>query len=236
MPLDYPDKDLVEQDSFKDLGNWYHEGAGQLEPIEGGGMRMGCLGSRQGGPGCMAFFRPDLPDGIAVTYDLVVNSHGGLIINYLAMRGLDGEDLIADTVRLKPRTGATNNYSAAYWGLQSYQLSYSRFSDEGHHCETSDWRRNPGGLLAGHGVDPVTEIGRRHTIRVTKDFGCLQLYVDGLFAHGMIDRSEGRHPIPDWGKFGFRLIGSNISADVFDFRVHRVDPHPAPRLNLEDVR
>ncbi len=234
MPLDYPDRNLINQDSFSDLERWHHEGAGQLETIEGGGMRMGCLGSRQGGPGCMAFFRSDLPDGIAVTYDLVVNSHGGLIINYLALRGVNGEDVISDRDRLRPRTGVMKNYYAAKWGLQSYHVSFSRFDDEGHHTATSNWRRNPGCILAGHGTDLVREIGRRYTIRVTKDFGSLQLYVDGAFAHGIIDRSEGRHPIPDWGKFGFRLIGSNVSADVFNFRVHRIDPHPAPRLNLED--
>ena len=38
------------------------------------------------------------------------------------------------------------------------------------------------------------EIGRRYAIRLTKDFGCLQLFVDGRFAHGLIDRAEGRLP------------------------------------------
>ena len=234
MPLDYPDKNFLEEDSFDSLDRWYHEGAGQLERIEGGGMRLGCLGSRQGSHGCMAFFRPDLPDGIAVSYDLVVNSHGGLIINYLALRGMNGEDVISDDARLKPRAGVMKNYYAAKWGLQSYHVSFSRFGDEGRHTATSNWRRNPGCQLVGHGTDLVTEVGRRYSIRLTKDFGCLQLYVDGVFAHGVIDRAEGRHPVPDWGKFGFRLIGSNVSADVFDFQVHRIDPHAAPRVNLED--
>lgn len=236
MPLDYPDRDLLYEDGLSDLDQWHHEGAGQLEPMPGGGMRLGCLGSRQGGPGCMAFFRPDLPDGVSIGYDLVVRSQGGLVINYLAIRGLNGEDLIEDTDRLEVRTGVMMNYYAARWGLQSYHVSLSRFDDDGRHTETSNWRRNPGCILTGHGIDPVKEIGRRYAIRLTKDFGTLQLFVDGQFAHGLIDRSEGRHPIPDWGKFGFRLIGSNVTAEVHDFRVHRIDPHPAPRLNLEDGR
>lgn len=197
-------------------------------------MRMGCLGSRQGGPGCMAFFRPDLPDGISISYDLVVGSHGGLIINYLAIRGLNGEDLVEDRDQLERRTGVMKNYYAARWGLQSYHVSFSRFDDDGHHTETSNWRRNPGCVLVGHGVDPVRELGRRYAIRLTKDFGCLQLYVDGRFAHGLIDRAEGRFPIPDWGKFGFRLIGSNVRAEVHNLRIHRIDPHTAIRVNLED--
>ena len=126
------------------------------------------------------------------------------------------------------------NYYAAKWGLQSYHVSISRFDDEGRHTETSNWRRNPGCLLAGHGVDLVREVNRPYALRLTKDFGCLQLYVDGRFAHGLVDRSEARHPIPDWGKFGFRLIGSEVAAEVSNFRIHRIDPHPAPRVNLED--
>ena len=142
-------------------------------------------------------YRPNLPDGIAVTYDLVVNSHGGLIINYLALRGLNGDDVITDIARLSPRSGGMKNYYAAQWGLQSYHVSISRFDDDGHHSATSNWRRNPGCILAGHGIDPVKEIDRRYTIRVTKDFGCMKLFVNGEFAHGFIDRSENVNPIPD---------------------------------------
>ena len=127
MPLDYPDRALIEQDSFDNLEKWHHEGAGQLDLIDGGGMRIGCLGSRLGGAGCMAFFRPTLPDGIAITYDLVVNSHGESIINYLALRGLNGEDVITDISRLRSRSGVMKNYYAAKWGLQSYHVSFSRF-------------------------------------------------------------------------------------------------------------
>ena len=108
------------------LGIWIYgitKARGSLSSMPGGGMRLGCLGSRQGGPGCMAFFRPDLPDGISISYDLVVRSQGGLVINYLAIRGLNGEDLIADSDRLEPRTGVMKNYYATRWGLQSYHVS-----------------------------------------------------------------------------------------------------------------
>ena len=68
-------------------------------------MRLHCVGSKQGGQGCMAFFRADLPDHIAIEYDLTVRSHGGLVINYIALRGLAGEDLIEDRPTLPERTG-----------------------------------------------------------------------------------------------------------------------------------
>jgi len=222
MPVEYADLERLHSDDFDDFALWHHEGGGEIVAAPDGGMRLHCEGSRQGGEGCMAFFRPDLPDRIAVDYDLTVRSHGGLVINYIAIRGLGGEDMIDDRDRLPPRTGVMRDYWSAKWGLQSYHVSISRFNDKGEHTETSNWRRNPGLLLAGHGVDPCQEIGRTYHIRLTKDAGHLQLHVDGRFAHALIDRDTGRYPIPDHGKFGFRLIGSDVMADVAAFRVHRV--------------
>ena len=223
MPVDYADGELLHSEDFKGLAAWHHEGTGELAQAPEGGMRLHCLGSRQGGEGCMAFFRPDLPDQIAIEYDLTVRSQGGLVINYIAIRGLGGEDMIADAQKLPARTGVMRDYWSAKWGLQSYHVSISRFNDKGEHTETSNWRRNPGLLLAGHGVDPCQEIGRTYRVRITKDAGHLQMYVDGRFAHGLVDRDESRHPIPDHGKFGFRLIGSDVMADVADFSVHRIE-------------
>ena len=226
MPVTYEDRELLHVDDFADLAQWHHEGIGRIEPAPGGGMRLHCFGSTQGAEGCMAFFRPTLPDGIAVEYDIVVQSHGGLVINYIALRGLKGEDPIADRDKLPPRNGVMADYFSARQGLQSYHVSFSRFDDKGQHTGTSNWRRNPGGLLAGHGIDPVREIGRRFHIRLTKDQGHLQFFADNMFAHAVLDRDTSAYPIPDTGKFGFRLIGSDVAADVTAFRVHRVDPHP----------
>jgi hypothetical protein len=106
-------------------------------------------------------------------------------------------------------------------------MSVSRFNDRGEHTETSNWRRNPGCLLVGHGTDPCREIGRRYHLRLVKDKGHLQLFVDGAFAHGFVDRDSTAYPVPDHGRFGFRLIGSDVMADVFNFRVYRVATDPA---------
>ncbi|MHB9022668.1 MAG: DUF1961 family protein [Armatimonadota bacterium] len=226
MPLDYPNLEVLHAEPFTDLAHWHHEGVGSCTLLPGGGMRLHCLGSKQGAEGCMVFFRPDLPDQITVEYDLIVHSHGGLVINYLALRGLQGEDLIEDADQLPPRTGIMRNYYSRDWGLQSFHISFSRFNDEGVHTNTSNWRRNPGLFLVGHGNDPVKELQRRYHIRLTKDAGSLQFYADGEFAHGFIERDTAHFPIPDQGKFGFRLIGSDVIADVFDFRVYRTQAHP----------
>lgn len=222
MPFEYPNLETLHSDAFTSLENWHHEGIGELVKLPQGGMQLHCHGSRQGAEGCMAFFRPTLPDHIAVEYEMVVHSHGGLVINYLAIRGLRGEDLISDASKLPPRKGTMPNYYALKDGLQSYHVSISRFGDKGQHTETSNWRRNPGGHLVGHGIDPCQEIGRRYRIRVVKDRGHLQMFVDGKFAHGFVDWNDAPLTRPDYGKFGFRAIGSDVKIDVFDFKVCRV--------------
>jgi hypothetical protein len=73
-----------------------------------------------------------------------------------------------------------------------------------------------------HGVDLVREINRRYRIRIVKDGGHCQLYVDGCCVHGFVDRDTARGAIPDSGKFGFRLIGADVMADVENFAVFRV--------------
>lgn len=221
MPIDYPNLELLHEDDFADLSRWHHEGVGSATALRNGGMRLHCFGSRQGAEGCMVFFRPELPDHIAVEYDIVVHHHGGIVINYLALRGLGGEDLINDRDKLPPRKGVMSDYWSERWGLQSYHLSYSRFDDEAVHTKTSNWRKNPGCFLVGHGIDPVQEIGRTYRIRLIKDAGHCQFFVNGEFAHAFVDHDATR-PIPDHGKFGFRLVGSNVAAEISRFSVHRI--------------
>jgi hypothetical protein len=221
--MDYKNVELLHADDFGDFDQWYHEAAGEIARAPDGGMRLHCIGSQQGGPGCMAFFRPTLPDHIAIEYDIIVRSHGGLVINYIAMRGLNGEDLIEDRDKLPPRTGVMRDYWSAKQGLQSYHISFSRFDDDGSHADTANARRNPGLLMMAQSYDPCMELDRKYRIRVVKSRGHLQFNVDGRFCFDVIDRDASQYPIPDTGKFGFRLIGSDVKADVAAFSVHRVE-------------
>ncbi|MCG3147945.1 MAG: putative protein YesU [Verrucomicrobiae bacterium] len=226
MPIVYANKQLLYADEFTTLARWLHEGGGQIERAPDGGMRLHCFGSEQGGRGCMAFFTPTLPDHVAIEYEIVVRSHGGLVINYVAIRGLNGEDLIEDRDKLPPRTGVMADYFSPTKGLQSYHVSFSRFDDRGVHTDTSNIRRNPGGLLVSEGIDPCMEINRPYRIRVCKSAGHFQFYVDGVYAHGFFDRDTAQYPVPDRGKFGFRLIGSDVLVDVRDFSVFAIEPQP----------
>lgn len=225
MPAHYENRELLHSEDFSNdaFSNWHHEGGGRIAPALGGGMRLHCLGSKQGAAGCMAFFRPDLPDGIAVEYDIVVRSHGGLVINYIAIRGLNNEDLVRDIDALPPRTGVMRDYYSAEGGLQSYHISYSRFDDAGVHTDTCNCRRNPGLRMMSQGVDPCREINRSYHIRLVKDGGHVQFWVDGRFCQSFVDWDTTKYPIPDHGKFGFRLIGSDVMADVSNFQVFTVD-------------
>ncbi len=65
MPVIYEDKERLHSDDFGDFAQWHHEGIGELAHAPDGGMRLHCFGSKQGGRGCMAFFRPTLPDQVA---------------------------------------------------------------------------------------------------------------------------------------------------------------------------
>jgi hypothetical protein len=55
MPYTYHDADRLHVDDFDGFGAWHHEGVGAIESAEGGGMRLHCFGSHQGGRGSMAF-------------------------------------------------------------------------------------------------------------------------------------------------------------------------------------
>ncbi|MHC4873944.1 MAG: DUF1961 family protein [Planctomycetota bacterium] len=234
MPIEYKVKEELYSDNFENLDNWHHEGTGTVELLGGRGMKMDCSGSVQGGPGCMAFFRPTLPDCISYEYDIKILSQGGLVINYIAIRGLGGEDLIEDMDKLPLRTGIMANYFAKQWGLQSYHVSFSRFNDKAEHTGESNWRRNPGSLLCAQGNDYCTEIGKNYHVKVVKEKGHCQLWVDNKYCSGFIDRNEGSYSIPDTGKFGFRVIGSDVKAEIRNFNVSALDPQPKAFSNNED--
>lgn len=211
---------LFADDFTGDLSNWRHEGTGVVELSERDGapvMRLDCTGSRQGGAGTHAFCLHDFPDGIAVEYTLFVEKSNGLVITFVAMKGVDGEDMFADS--LPARTGVFKDYTGDDAALRSYHVSVSRYNDKGEHTGTSNWRRNPGLHLVGAGPDLCETIGRPYEIRIVKDGVHMRLGVNGKLAHEFVDPEELPGPVPDAGKVGFRAIGSEVVAEIGDFRV-----------------
>lgn len=204
------------EEPFKDLANWRHEGRGELKLDAGepGVMRLECIGSRQGAAGCQAFCVKDFPDHIAIEYDLKVLTQNGLVITFVAARGVDGRDMFD----LPKRQGVFADYVRNPL-LQSYHVSISRYGDEGKHTGVSNWRRNPGLNLVGQGPDLCTQTNRWNRVRIVKDGMHCQLGVDGRLAHEFVDPKELPGDPPDHGKVGFRAIGTDVRALVRNFRV-----------------
>ena len=202
-------EEVLFYDLFVNLDHWHLEGSKTVSISEPGTMRLACIGSKQGSVGCHAFCREDFPDGIAVEYDLLVHERNGLVITFVAMRGLNGEDMIED---LPAREGVFRDYVGEDALLRSYHTSISRYNDKGEHTGVSNWRRNPGLHLVGQGEDLCEEIGRRYEIRVEKEGGRCAQFVDGKAGPAFTDPDELPDEIPSLGKVGFRAIGSPVLA------------------------
>lgn len=208
-------------ESFVDLENWYHEGGGRVSIAEPGTMRLEIQGSRQGSVGSHVFCRKDLPDRVAVEYDMKVLNRNGLVIAFVGMAGLHGEDFI--TGGLPARTGVFADYVGAQASVRSYHVSLSRYNDKAVHTGVSNWRRNPGLHLMSQGPDLCKEIQRWYHIRIVKDGKRVQLQVNNEPAHGFVDPDQLPIPLPTAGKFGFRAIGSDVAVLIRGFRVESLD-------------
>jgi hypothetical protein len=222
MTLHYDNQQDLYQANY--VHDFIHEGIGVIDANPLSGVDMACTGSRHGEEGCMAFYKNPLPDRIAIEFDINLHKNHGLIIFYLALRGKHGEDAIKDAGRLPPRTGLMANYWSPIWGLQSYHLSVCRHNDKAIHTGTSNWRRNPGGILVGHGEDPIRQTNTDYHVRITKDSGSCQFFVNDQFAHGFVDHATHLGPPPDHGYFAIRLCGPDIQATVSHLTVWRIRP------------
>jgi len=212
-----PKGEILYEDRFENLDNWHPEGLVQgVTLFEPGVIRLDCTGSRQGGPGCMAFCRQDFPDNICVEYDLFVEEKNGLVITFLAMKGLHGEDAITGVPK---RTGIFKDYVGADATTRSYHVSISRYGDDAVHTGVSNWRRNPGLNLMAQGDDFCKEIRKPYHVAIIKQGPTLQLQVDGQVASGFTDPDELPDQIPSEGKVGFRLIGKKAIARFSNFKV-----------------
>jgi hypothetical protein len=204
-------------EDFTGTDNWQHEGIGGLSLPEPGVLELACIGSVQGGEGCMAFSHRDFPDSIEISFGLKVLTTRGLVIVKMAVQGTAGEDMLRD---LPPRRGVFADY-VFNPRIRSYHLSLSRYDDDGIHTGVSNWRRSPGLVLMGQQEDLCKEPGRWYELRITKLGPRLQLHVNGTFAGGCIDPGDLPGPFPAEGKIGFRLIGDDVRAQIRNLTVRQ---------------
>ena len=208
---------VIFEDNFRNLDNWHPEGAiSGVSVPEQGIMRLDCTGSQQGGVGCMSFCRKDFPDSICIEYDLYVEEKNGLVITFIGMQGLDGQDAITG---VPAREGYFKDYIGEDASTRSYHVSLSRYDDEANHTGVSNWRRNPGLHLMGQGDDPCKEIHKWYHVAIVKMGPTLQLQVDGKVASGFTDPDSLPDKIPSEGKVGFRAIGSKAIAKISNFKI-----------------
>lgn len=214
------DMEVIYSDDFTNLDNWHFEGLtdGVTNP-KPGVMRLDCSGSKQGGAGCMAFCKQDFPDNISIEYDLYVEEKNGLLITFIAMQGLNGEDAITG---VPVRTGIFGDYVGPDASTRSYHVSISRYDDQAKHTGVSNWRRNPGLNLVGQGADPCKEIRKWYHINIIKTGEICKLYVNGKLASEFTDPQTIDNKIPTSGKIGFRAIGSKAISKISNFKVSRI--------------
>jgi hypothetical protein len=212
---------IIYQDDFKNLDNWHFEGLvdGVTNP-EPGIMRLDCTGSKQNGVGCMAFCKRDFPDNIKLEYDLFVEEKNGLVITFVGMKGINGEDAITGVPK---RSGVFPDYVGENASTRSYHVSLSRYNDKAEHMGVSNWRRNPGIHLMAQGKDPCREIKKWYHVVIIKRGPRCELYVDGEIASGFTDPQKIDDEIPTGGKIGFRAIGSRVVEKISNFKVSSLE-------------
>ncbi len=218
---------ILFEDDFQNLSNWHHEGIGFLSQPDSNLMQLNCVGSGQGGAGCMAFGKGDFPDSICIEYDLRVLTTNGLLITFIACEGRSGEDMLNE---LPKREGVFADY-VYNPALRSYHVSVSRYNDDGNHTGVSNWRRNPGLFLMAEQPDLCKEPRKWYHIKILKRGGYLQMHVDGEFAGGFVDLDEIPEPLPKSGKIGFRAIGSKVLVQIKNFKVSSIKGGAVVGLN-----
>jgi hypothetical protein len=206
------------EENFKNLDRWHLEGRTEGVSIADGQMRLACEGSQQGAVGTMAFLKESFPDNIAVEYDLVVENHNGLLITFIAMTGLKGEDAITEAPK---RKGVFPDY---FDGTRSYHVSICRYDDEGKHTGVSNWRRNPGLNLMVSGKDWCTETGKTYHVTITKRGPHCRVEVDGKVGAEFTDPQQLPGEIPAGGKIGFRAIGSKAIFRISNPKITALPP------------
>jgi hypothetical protein len=201
------------EENFANLDRWHLEGRTDGVSIKDGQMRLACEGSQQGAVGTMAFLKESFPDNIAIEYDLIVENHNGLLITFIAMTGLKGEDAITEAPK---REGVFSDY---HDGTRSYHVSICRYDDDGKHTGVSNWRRNPGLNLMVSGKDWCTETNTKYRVKITKRGPQCRVEVDGEVGAEFTDPQTLPGPIPAGGKIGFRAIGSKAIFRIANLKV-----------------
>jgi hypothetical protein len=199
---------------------WVHEGIGRLV-FGQGRMQLDGIGGGQGGLACHAFCPLDIPDGFRLDYTFSAEFNQGLLITFIGLKGLNGEDFLSG---LPARQGIFAEYNGEHPDRfaptsRSYHVSISRYNDEGEHTGVSNWRKNPGMKMMAQAGDPCRRVGQDYDISIVKNGRDAQLGVNGELVSAFRDDDPDRATVPADGKIGFRAVGSKVVFNISRFRV-----------------
>jgi hypothetical protein len=186
---------------------WFLEGKGTAE------IRRGQLALREApeSKGLVLWLRRDIPDDVALEFDVSFSNNRGIGVFFLAARGLNGEDILTDQ---PPRTGAYGEYTRGQ--INCYGASVHRFFPDGRQNDGCNLRRNAGFHIVHHSEnDPITDAGTVHHVAIRKTGARIRMWVDDQILHDWTD--DGTHGVPlGSGKIGFRIRGDVSCTMVLD--------------------
>ena len=176
---------------------WHGEGLGRIA-LENGRLAL----QEDNGDGVVLWLRQDIPSDMQLQFDLSFNNNRGIGVFFIAAKGTEGEDILADQPE---RDGKYNLYTKGR--INCYGFSLHRFFPDGRSNPGSNIRKNSGFYLVNHAEsDPVPEANQTYRIKIEKEGGHLRLWVDGSLVHDWIDDGAHGEVLVD-GKIGFRIRG-----------------------------
>lgn len=189
------------QTDFSETGDlaraWHWEGQGRVE-LEKGKLAL----QEDNGDGVVLWIRQDFPSDMQLQFDLSFNTNLGIGVFFIAAKGTEGEDILADQPE---RDGKYNLYT--HGKINCYGFSLHRFFPDGRNNPGSNIRKNSGFHLVNHAeTDPVREANQTCRVKIEKTGGHLRLWVDGILVHDWKDDGALGEVLTD-GKIGFRIRG-----------------------------
>lgn len=146
------------------------------------------------------------PDQIIIEWEFTPLSEHGLCMLFLAAKGRNGEDIMADV--LPKRTGYYPQYHSG--SLNTLHLSYYRRKHrEERAFRTCNLRKSYGFHLVAQGADPLpaaSDSESYYRMRVVKYNEIVQFSINGLPVLEWKDNGQNYGPIYTNGKVGFRQM------------------------------
>ena len=166
--------------------------------------------------GWMQMFSPDeaahhvywcpveLPASFVAEWE-VRNKHpeAGLCIVFFAATGKNGQDVFSS--ELKPRNGIFKQYTKG--DVNNYHISYYANTPSQKHRPYTHLRKNSGFHKVQVGKAGILHYSEKtHRVRLVKNIGRIQMYIDGALIIDWLDDGKQHGPILGAGKIGFRQM------------------------------